>query len=75
MSLLPRIKSIFFIVDFFNKMKYELKNKIVLEVLKKLIITRINLLVYYLIIKINYAKLLLIIELIFISNEFENARD
>lgn len=75
MSLSFKIKSIFSIVDFFDKMKYKLKNKAVLEVLKKLIITKINLLVYYLIIKINYAKPLLIIELLFIGNEFENARD
>lgn len=43
----------------------------VLEVLKKLVIAAINPLVCYLIIKMSYAKLLLITKLIFIKIKFK----
>ena len=42
-----------------HKMKYMFKNEAVLEVPERLIIVAINLLVYYLIIEMSYAKLLL----------------
>lgn len=42
-----------------------------LELLKKLVILAKNPLIYYLIIKISYIILLLIIKLIFISIKFE----
>lgn len=43
--------------------------------LEKLIIIAINLLICYLIIKINYAKLLLITKLIFIDIKFEVSKE
>lgn len=52
-------------------MEYKFKNGVMLEVSEKLIIVLTNLLVCYLIVKISYAKLLLIIKLMFIGIEFE----
>lgn len=72
MFLLPKIESVFSIVIIFDKMEYKFKNEVVLEVLKKLVITAINSLVYYLIVKVSYARLLLITKLIFIGIEFES---
>lgn len=52
-------------------MQYKFKNRVVLKILKKLIIVATNLLVSYLIIKINYIELLLTTKEIFISIKFE----
>lgn len=52
-------------------MEYKFKNGAMLKLPEKLIITVINPLVCYLIVKISYAKLLLITKLIFIGIEFE----
>lgn len=71
MFLLPKIESIFSIVTTLNKIEYKFVNGVVLEMLKKLIITATNLLICNLIIKVSYARLLLITKLIFISIEFE----
>lgn len=68
---MPKIKSIFSIVAAFDKMKYKFENRAVLEVPKKFVIVAINLLVFYLIVEMSYAKSLLITKLMFISIEFE----
>lgn len=52
-------------------MEYEFENKVVLEVVEKLVITVTNLLICYLIVKVSYARPLVIIKLMFISIEFE----
>ena len=56
-------------------MKYEFENKVVLEVSKKLVIAATNPLMCYLIVKVNYAKVLLITKLMFIGIEFEVSRE
>lgn len=61
MSLLPKLKLIFFIVAALDKMEYESKNGVVLEVLEKLAIVATNPLVYYLIVKMGYARLFLLL--------------
>ncbi len=61
MFLLFKIKTIFFIIAIFRKMYYKFKNKVVLKVSEKLVIPVMNLFVYYLIIEVSYARLLLII--------------
>lgn len=71
MSLLPKIESIFSIVVVFDKMKYKFENRAVLEVPDKLVIVVTNLLICYIIVKVSYARLLLITKLMFISIEFE----
>lgn len=65
------MKSIFSIITTINTIEYEFKNGVVLEIPKKLVIMTMNLLICYLIVKIDYAKLLLITKLIFIGIEFE----
>ena len=70
----PKIESIFSINVFLDKIKYEFKNKTVLEVLEKLVIAATNPLVCYLIVKVSYAKALLIIKLMFIGIKFEVPR-
>ncbi len=75
MSSLPKIESIFSIVTILDKMKYKFKNRVVLEVLEKLVIAATNPLVYYLIVKVSYVRLLLITKLIFIGIEFEVLRE
>ena len=67
----PKIEFIFSIIAFLDKMKYEFENRAVLKVPKKLIIMATNLLVCYLIVKVSYAKALLITKLIFIGIEFK----
>lgn len=52
-------------------MKYEFGNRMMLEVLEKLIIVARNLLGCYLIVKVSYAIILLITKLMFIGIEFE----
>lgn len=74
-SLISKIESVFFTITAFDKMEYEFKNGVILEVLKKFIIVTINLLIYYLIIEVSYVRSLLIIKLIFISiKKFEFPR-
>lgn len=51
------------------------ENKVVLEMPKKLIIAVTNPLVCYLIIGVNYTRLLLINKLIFINIKFEISRE
>lgn len=53
MSSFPKIESIFSIVIVFDKMEYEFKNGVVLEVPEKLVIAITNPLVYYLIVKVS----------------------
>ncbi len=71
MSSLPKMESIFSIVTAFDKMKYEFKNGVVLEVPEKLVIAATNPLVYYLIVKISYTRPLLNAKRIFIGIEFK----
>lgn len=52
-------------------MQYKIENRTVLGVPKTLVIAAINPLVYYLIVKVSYAGLLLITKLIFIGIKFE----
>lgn len=68
---LHKIESIFSIIATLDKMEYEFENKVVLEVVEKLVITVTNLLICYLIVKVSYARPLVIIKLMFISIEFE----
>lgn len=67
----PKPVSIFSFIGTFAKIKYKLENRAVLNIQKKLIIVVTNLLVYYLIVKISYIRLLLINNLIFIGIKFE----
>ncbi len=75
MFLSSKMKSIFSIVVTLNKMKYEFKNGVILKVSEKLVIAATNPLMCYLIIQVNYAKLLLITKLMFIGIEFEFPRE
>lgn len=52
-------------------MEYKFKNEAILEVSENLVIVLTNPLVCYLIIKMSYAKLLLITKLMFLGIEFE----
>lgn len=52
-------------------MEYKFKNEAMLEVSENLVIVLTNPLVCYLIIKMSYAKLLLITKLMFLGIEFE----
>lgn len=70
-SLSPKIKSIFPIVTTLDKIQYEFKNGVILEVPKKLGIMVTNPLISYLIVKVCYTKLLLITKLIFIGIKFK----
>ena len=70
-SSLLKMESIFSIIASFDKIKYEFKNGVVLKVSKKLIIAAINPLICYLIVKVSYARALLIIKLMFIDIEFK----
>lgn len=56
MTLLPKIESIFSIVTIFDKIEYKFENRIVLEVLEKLVIIATNPLVYYLICQSELRK-------------------
>lgn len=56
-------------------MQYEFKNGVVLELPEKLMITAINSLVCYLIVKISYADPLLITKLIVLGIEFKFPRE
>ncbi len=71
MSLSPKMETIFFIVAPLDKMEYEFENGAVLEVPEKLVIALINLLVYYLIVKVSCTRRLLITKLMFIGIKFE----
>ena len=75
MSLSPKLESIFSIIASFDKMKYEFKNRVVLEVPEKLFIAATNPLVCYLIVEVSYARALLITKLIFIGIEFDVPRE
>lgn len=75
MFSLPKMESIFSIITTLNKLQYKFKNGTILKLSEKLIIIIINLLICYLIIKISYVRLLLIIKLIFIGIEFEVPRE
>lgn len=71
MSLLPKIKSIFPTIAVLDKIEYKFENGVVLEVPAKLVMIVTYLLVYYIIDKVSYARLLLITKQMFISIEFE----
>lgn len=75
MSLSPKMKSIFSIIAILGKMHYEFENKTVLKLPKKLIIAPTNQLVCYLIVKVSYARSLLITKLIFIDIGFKVSRE
>lgn len=60
MFSLSKLNSIFSINSTFNNILYKFKNKIILKILEKLVITKTNLLIYYLFIEIYYIGLLLI---------------
>ncbi len=75
MSLLPKMESIFSIVTALDKIEYEFKNGAVLEVPEKLLITATNPLICYFIVKVSYARPLLITKLMFIGIEFEVPRE
>lgn len=71
MSLLLWFDLIFYIVNVFGKIQYKFKNVMVFEILEKLIIATTNPLIWYLIVKISYIRLLLINILIFSSIQFK----
>lgn len=71
MFLLPKTESMFSIITALDKIEYEFKNRVVFEMPEKLVIVVTNPLVCYLIVKMIYARLLLIIMLMFISIKFE----
>ncbi len=73
--MLPKLDLIYSIIGIFSKIQYKFKNRVVLEVLKKLVIVVINLLIYYLIVEMGYVRVLLINKLMFISIEFEIFRE
>lgn len=74
MSLLPKIKAIFSIVTTLDKVQYEFKNGIILEVSEKFVITATNLLIYYIIVKVSYIGPLPITKLMFIYIKFKFLR-
>lgn len=65
------MESIFSIIATCDKLEYEFENKAVLKVPKKLIITATNPLLYYLIVEVSYARLLLITKLMLKAIDFE----
>ncbi len=65
------MESIFSIITALDKIEYKFENGVVLEVPEKLVIAGTNPLVCYLIVKVNYARPLLITKLMFIGIEFE----
>lgn len=71
MSLLLKLESIFLIVAAFNIMQYKLKNKAIARVFKKFIIIITNLLISYLIFKVDYINLFLVSKLIIFNIKFE----
>lgn len=70
-SLSPKIELFFSIITVLDKIKYGFKNRAMLEMPKKFGIIVTNSLVCYLIVKVSYAKLLLITKQMFISIKFE----
>ena len=54
MFLLPKLNLIFSIIFAFGKMQYKFKNGTILKMPKKFVIVATFLLVYYLIIRVNY---------------------
>lgn len=52
-------------------MQYEFKNEIIAKMPEKLVIAATNLLVYYLIVEVNYTNLFLISKLIVLDIKFE----
>lgn len=70
MFLLLKLESSISIVAAFGKIQYKFKNKIVTEVLEKLVIAVTNLLVCYLIVKVDYANPFLVNKLIVLGIEF-----
>lgn len=71
MSSLSKIETIFSIIATLNKIKYKFENRRVLRLSKKLVIATTNPLMYHLIVKVSYAVLLLITNLMFIGIQFE----
>ena len=71
MSLLPKLESIFSKIAAPSTMQYEFENGVVTEVSEKLVIAAMNLLVYYLIIKVDYADPFLVSKLIVLGIKFE----
>lgn len=70
-----KIESIFSIIAVFDKIEYKFKSRVVLEIPEKLVIAATNPLMCYLIVKISYARPLLIIKLIFISIKFQVSQE
>lgn len=52
-------------------MQYKFENKTMLKISEKLVIVTTNLIIYYLILKLSYTELLLIIKLMFIDIKFK----
>ena len=75
MFLSSKMQSILIIVVIFDKMQYKFKKAEVSEVSKKLIIAATNPLICYLIVKLIYTGLLLIIKVMFIIIKFEVPRE
>lgn len=75
MFLSPKLELIFSIITTFDTMQYKFKNEAVSKMPKKLVIIAINLLVCYLIVKINYIDLLLITKMIILYVEFKVLRE
>lgn len=61
----------FSVIAVFDKIPFELKNKTALKMSKILVIKAINLLFYYMIMKVSYLNHLIIIKLIVLNIKFE----
>ncbi len=70
-SSLPRIKLILSIITIVDRIQYLFENKAELEVPEKLVIVETNLLMCYIIVKLSYTRLLVIIKQIFMGIKFE----
>ena len=71
MSLSPKLESIFSNIATLDTMQYRFENRAMTEVPEKLVIAAINLLVCYLIVKIDYNNPFLISKLIVSGIKFE----
>lgn len=71
MFLISKLESIFSIIAALNTVQYEFKNGVVTEVPEELVIAVTNLLVYYLIVKVDYIEPFLVSKLIVLGIKFE----
>lgn len=69
--MLSKLKSIFLIVAILDMMQYEFENGAVVKIPEKPVIAVANLLLYYLIIVVDYANPFLVSKLIVLCNRFK----